>query len=449
MPGERIQMHPPVYTLYVLQPPSDLAGSSAEDNTPIRLTCPSEAPFHILVEFASNLIGGSSGSSRLWMIDAALAKENNDPAILPALKSRDIAPSVLVGLNGRMLGSNEPTDETCSSKQLEGGDTLVLEIKGSDWIVDLTPAGEPQEKLTVNMPPVSKAPPPLFSKPAFFGGSGVSSASSAEGSNTSDRMTRSQSRPRRGKGLVGLVNLGNTCFMNSAVQCLSNTVELNDYFISGVYRDELNPDNPLGMGGQVAEAFGGVIEALWSSSAHSSFSPRNLKWTTSRFAPQFAGYGQHDTQEFIAFLLDGLHEDLNRIKKKPYIEKPDWKPGGGATELAELGKECWEGYKKRNDSVIVDLFQGQLQSTLVCPECHKVSLKLLPPLTCRNPSPWTRSCISPCPFPSLSTASSSCATSLEIRTNLPSKFACSSAKTPPSKLSRTSSLSWSRSTHHT
>lgn len=142
---------------------------------------------------------------------------------------------------------------------------------------------------------------------------------------------------------------------------------------AGVYREELNRDNPLGMYGQVAEAFGGVVEALWSPSAVSSFSPRQLKHTTSRFAPQFAGYGQHDTQEFIAFLLDGLHEDLNRIKKKPYIEKPDWKAGGGDRELAELGKECWGGYKQRNDSVIVDLFQGQLMSTLVCPECRKVS----------------------------------------------------------------------------
>lgn len=131
------------------------------------------------------------------------------------------------------------------------------------------------------------------------------------------------------------------------------------------------------MQGQIAEAFGQVVENLWapSSSMHSSYSPRQLKWTTSRFAPQFAGYGQHDTQEFIAFLLDGLHEDLNRILKKPYIEKPDWKPGGGNKELAELGKECWDGYKKRNDSVIVDLFQGQLKSTLVCPECHKVGHK--------------------------------------------------------------------------
>ena len=150
-----------------------------------------------------------------------------------------------------------------------------------------------------------------------------------------------------------------------------------DSILAGVYRDELNPDNPLGMHGQIAKTFGQTVESLWSSSGSSSFSPRFLKQQTGRFAPQFAGYGQHDTQEFIAFLLDGLHEDLNRIHKKPYIEKPDWKAGGDDKQLANLGKECWDGYKKRNDSVIVDLFQGQLQSTLVCPECSKVSSRPL------------------------------------------------------------------------
>lgn len=90
-----------------------------------------------------------------------------------------------------------------------------------------------------------------------------------------------------------------------------------------------------------------------------------------RFAPQFSGYQQHDSQELVAFLLDGLHEDLNRVLKKPYVEKPDWE-GGGDKELVALARSSWEGYMKRNDSVIVDLFQGQYRSTLVCPECEKV-----------------------------------------------------------------------------
>lgn len=143
---------------------------------------------------------------------------------------------------------------------------------------------------------------------------------------------------------------------------------------AGVYKDELNPDNPLGMHGAIAEAFGALLHRIWdTNSTATSYSPREFKQQLQHFAPQFSGYQQHDSQELVAFLLDGLHEDLNRVLKKPYVEKPDWE-GGGDKELVELAQKSWDGYMKRNDSVIVDLFQGQYQSTLVCPECQKVRL---------------------------------------------------------------------------
>lgn len=99
--------------------------------------------------------------------------------------------------------------------------------------------------------------------------------------------------------------------------------------------------------------------------------------TIGRFAPSFTGYHQHDSQELLAFLLDGLHEDLNRIIKKPYTETPD--SNGRPDE--EVANDCWKLHKARNDSVIVDLFQGQYKSTLVCPECQKVCW---PTLICNN-----------------------------------------------------------------
>lgn len=182
--------------------------------------------------------------------------------------------------------------------------------------------------------------------------------------------------------------------MNSALQCLAHTQEIVEYFSSmhlsctiirrksslfdagGIFRDELNRDNPIGMHGQIAETFGILIDKIWETDSSSmSYSPREFKQTLQRFAPQFSGYQQHDSQELLAFLLDGLHEDLNRVLKKPSVEKPDWE-GGGDKELVELAKKSWDGYTSRNDSVIVDLFQGQYQSTLICPECAKVSLCL-------------------------------------------------------------------------
>lgn len=126
------------------------------------------------------------------------------------------------------------------------------------------------------------------------------------------------------------------------------------------------------MGGAIAEAFGALLLRIWArDSTATSYPPREFKMQLQRFAPQFSGYQQHDSQELVAFLLDGLHEDLNRVLKKPYVEKPDW-DGGGDLELAQLAQKSWHGYMQRNDSVIVDLFQGQYQSTLVCPECQKV-----------------------------------------------------------------------------
>ena len=131
------------------------------------------------------------------------------------------------------------------------------------------------------------------------------------------------------------------------------------------------------MGGAIAEVFGALLERIWATDGPSnSYSPREFKTQLQRFAPQFSGYQQHDSQELVAFLLDGLHEDLNRVIKKPYVEKPDWE-GGDDLELVRLAQKSWEGYMKRNDSVIVDLFQGQYQSTLVCPECQKVGVSNL------------------------------------------------------------------------
>ncbi|KAK5864085.1 hypothetical protein PBY51_001056 [Eleginops maclovinus] len=161
--------------------------------------------------------------------------------------------------------------------------------------------------------------------------------------------------------------------MNSALQCLSNTPPLTEYFLQSSYLEELNFTNPLGMKGEIAEAYADVIKQMWSG-RHYSVVPRVFKTKVGHFASQFLGYQQHDSQELLSFLLDGLHEDLNRVKNKEYIELRDAE-GRPDQEVAE---EAWRNHRRRNDSVIVDTFHGLFKSTLVCPECHKVSVTFDP-----------------------------------------------------------------------
>lgn len=179
------------------------------------------------------------------------------------------------------------------------------------------------------------------------------------------------------RGRTGLQNLGNTCFMNSGLQCLAHCKPITQFFLSGQYKEDLNYDNPLGTkGAQLAIKYAELIKEMWTGYS-SSVSPWEFKSCLSRFASQFSGYHQHDSQEFLSFLLSGLHEDLNRIKKKQYIELPEQ----GEKPDSEYADLMWDLFLKRNQSIIVDHMYGQLKSTVICPICGKKSNTFDPFLT--------------------------------------------------------------------
>ena len=170
-----------------------------------------------------------------------------------------------------------------------------------------------------------------------------------------------------GFGACGLANMGNTCYANSAVQCMSYMPLLRSYLLSNQFKKfgDINKDNPLGTGGRLLEEFASLQQLMWSAKLGVR-TPTKFRAQLARALQQYAGADQQDAQvslrkfrfgeilvclifyslqhfnmkELLNDLLDALHEDSNKVAKKPYVEalEDEWVE---SRTLSKVGEESW------------------------------------------------------------------------------------------------------------
>ncbi|KAH7289863.1 hypothetical protein KP509_30G021800 [Ceratopteris richardii] len=197
--------------------------------------------------------------------------------------------------------------------------------------------------------------------------------------------------------LVGLYNEGNTCYLNSCIQCLVHTMPLAASILNGNATLSSNPAGTVLAGSKsfqrrsfsmecgselaprrlseanlITREFRDLLTRMWSSlcppysvASASAFLRSLQSWDS-----QFAGYHQQDAQEAMRSILDGLHESLNRVKSRHYTDIYREYESRPEDELAGI---TWNYHKSLNDSIIQDIFCGQLQSSIECSVCKKKS----------------------------------------------------------------------------
>ena len=410
IPNVQFELHPPVFTVYRLASPVSgisLAKEGATDTLPpSTFMCSSNYRIQDFLKKTKTMLHiPMARHVRMWRIPRKLAAGNDTSLVtspqdswtkmlVPVAEFRKLQNHVerehLDVVKDYTHDDKYNGRQTLAFVSLTVDQTIVLDenFERYLWVSTYSPKGPKDKGKAANNGSSTSS----SSTSLVVANSAASRSSTAGYNNTSSKSTRSsvssgaatRNRLRlksgRTAGCVGLGNLGNTCYMNSALQCVRSVEELTKYFLVGENEDETNYNNPLGHNGNVANAYAALLADIFRDNAPTSVAPRQFKSTIGRYAPAFSGYGQQDSQEFLGFLLDGLQEDLSRVKKKPYISKPDSTDEmiGNPAAIRAMAEQVWDITKRRDDSVIADLFTGMYKSTLVCPVCEKVSITFDP-----------------------------------------------------------------------
>lgn len=166
------------------------------------------------------------------------------------------------------------------------------------------------------------------------------------------------SAPRRAQQMacpnIGLSNLGNTCFMNSILQCLVHVPEL----VQGLRGGQVPTQ------AKITQAFSRLVKKMQDAEPRGSVTPSEFLRAARSLDRRWMGARQHDAQELLNSVLDEMRKECNRNKTKPTYKELVNRP-----DLSEQADEAWQYARSWHDSFIDDIFMGQLVSSLQCQVC--------------------------------------------------------------------------------
>ena len=174
--------------------------------------------------------------------------------------------------------------------------------------------------------------------------------------------------------LIGLNNIGATCFMNSTLQCLSQTKQLTNFFINKSNKSKIINNNYALKkdDSQLSPAFLELILKLWDKNGDKAYSPNKFMDTVEKMNPLFKQGQAGDSKDFILFILQRLHKELKKIVNSNHENSPKKKDPLDQYDKNIAFNEFYADYKD-NSSIISDIFFGFLETTNECLKCKKYS----------------------------------------------------------------------------